>query len=133
MVTVALDLYFKSTSLRKIVDHLDQFYERHLHHTTILFWASVHIRADGLKARTNNNKVERLHNTVRERQKVMRGLQNDETSTEFNNGFRTFYNHIRPHMALGGETPGQAAGLDLKLGRNRWLGMIQKSIKALQE
>jgi transposase-like protein len=39
MVTVALDLYFKSTSLRKIVDHLDQFYERHLHHTTILFWA----------------------------------------------------------------------------------------------
>ncbi|MFZ3169186.1 MAG: hypothetical protein WA130_16355 [Candidatus Methanoperedens sp.] len=39
MVTVALDLYFKSTSLKKIVDHLDQFYERHLHHTTILFWA----------------------------------------------------------------------------------------------
>ena len=29
MVTVALDLYFKSISLKKIVDHLDQFYERH--------------------------------------------------------------------------------------------------------
>ena len=39
MITVALDLYFKSTSLRKIVDHIDRFYEGHLHHTTILFWA----------------------------------------------------------------------------------------------
>ena len=33
------------------------------------------------KAKTNNNKVERLHNTVRDRQKVMRGLQNDDTAT----------------------------------------------------
>lgn len=38
MVTVALDLYFKGTSSRKIVDHLDQFYERTIHHTTVLDW-----------------------------------------------------------------------------------------------
>ena len=38
MVTVALDLYFKGTSLRKIVDHLDQFYERTVHFTTIYHW-----------------------------------------------------------------------------------------------
>lgn len=234
MVTVALDLYFKSTSLRKITDHLDQFYERKVHHTTVLFWAkkygeiiseyaetlhpklgtiwhademklktkredwswlwhvmdnetrymvanlitkhrekedaeeifhkakahgngtkpqfmvtdglqsyheafndvfydhhrsSRHIRAEGLKARTNNNKVERLHNTVRERTKIMRGLQDDDTATEFNNGFKAFYNHIRPHQALNGRTPVQAAGIDLKLGRNRWLGMIRKSVE----
>jgi transposase-like protein len=185
MVTVALDLYFKSTSLRKIVDHLDQFYERHVDHTTVLFWAKKygeiisekreiedatgvfrgakthtqgakpelvitdglqsyhdafnkvfydnkqtceHVRAEGIRARVNNNKVERLHNTVRERQKVMRGLQDDDTATEFNNGFKAFYNHIRPHMALKGKTPAQAAGIDLKLGRNRWMGMIQKSV-----
>jgi transposase-like protein len=36
--TVALDLYFKGTSLRKIVDHLEQFYERKLDHTTVLYW-----------------------------------------------------------------------------------------------
>lgn len=235
MVTVALDLYFKSTSLRKIVDHLDQFYERKIHHTTVLFWArkygeiisryaetlepklgsiwhsdemkiktkrddyqwlwhimdgetrylvanlitktrenedaeelfhkakthsngskpeyvvtdglqayhgafnkefydhhrsSTHIRAAGLTAaRTNNNKAERLHNTVRDRSKTMRGLQNDETAAEFNNGFKAFYNHIRPHTALEGKTPAEAAGLDLELGRNRWLGMIQKSVE----
>jgi putative transposase len=38
MVTVALDLYFKGTSLRKIVDHLDQFYERTVHFTTVYHW-----------------------------------------------------------------------------------------------
>jgi len=90
--------------------------------------SSVHVKADRLKARTNNNKVERLHNTVRERQKVMRGLQNDDTATTFNDGFKAFYNHIRPHMALKGNTPAQAAGIDSKLGRNRWLGIIQKSV-----
>ncbi len=66
--------------------------------------------------------VERLH--IRERQKTMRGLQNDDTATEFNNGFKAFYNHIRPHMALDGKTPTKAAGIDLKLGRKLWMGMI---------
>ncbi|HEY9245619.1 MAG TPA: DDE-type integrase/transposase/recombinase [Candidatus Methanoperedens sp.] len=88
-----------------------------------------HVAAAGLRARVNNNRVERLHNTVRERNKTMRGLQNDDTATEFNNGFKAFYNHIRPHQALKGKTPAQAAGIDLKLGRNRWMGMIQKSVK----
>ncbi len=32
-------------------------------------------------------------------------------------------------MVLKGKTPAQAAGIDLKLGRNRWMGMIQKGIK----
>ncbi len=83
----------------------------------------------GKKASVNNNKVERLHNTVRERTKTMRGLQNDDTATEFNNGFKAFYNRIRPHQALDGRTPAQAAGINLNLGRNRWLGMIQKSVE----
>jgi hypothetical protein len=59
----------------------------------------------------------------------MQGLQNDDTATEFNNGFKAFYNHIRPHQALNGKTE-QVAGIDLQLGRNRWMGMIQKSIES---
>ena len=38
VVTVALDLYFKGTSLRKIQDHMRQFYNLNLSHTTIHFW-----------------------------------------------------------------------------------------------
>jgi len=38
-------------------------------------------------------------------------------------GFRIHYNFVREHMGLG-RTPAEAAGLDLPLLRNRWLGLI---------
>jgi transposase-like protein len=38
LILTALDLYFKGLSLRKVKDHLRQFYGRDLHHTTILKW-----------------------------------------------------------------------------------------------
>lgn len=38
MITAALAPYFKSTSLRKIADHLEQIYERKIHFTTIYYW-----------------------------------------------------------------------------------------------
>lgn len=231
MVTVALDLYFKGASLRKITDHLEQFYERKLDHTTILYWVkkysaiisqyaetlspplggiwhademkvktkrdewswlwhvmdsetrfmvanlvtkqrevgdaqelfkeareagkpellithglqsyhrafnkefyghhqeSEHVVAEGLTARSNNNKVERLHNTVRERVKVMRGLHSDKSAAVFNEGFKTYYYYIRPNQALKGKTPAEVAGVDLKLGENKWLGLVKKATK----
>jgi len=38
IILTALDLYFKGLSLRKVRDHLEQFYGQRLHHTTILKW-----------------------------------------------------------------------------------------------
>ena len=38
VITVTLDLYMKGCSLRKISDHLDQFYGIKVNHTTILRW-----------------------------------------------------------------------------------------------
>jgi len=55
--------------------------------------------------------------------------KNDNTATDFNKSFNAFYNHTKPRQALDSRTPAQAAGIDLKLGRNRWMGMIQKSVE----
>lgn len=85
--------------------------------------------AEGLTARSNNNKVEPWHNTVRERVKVMRGLHSDKSAAKFNEGFKAYYNFVRPNQALGGKTPAEVAGIDLKLGENRWLGLIKGSVK----
>lgn len=234
MITAALDLYFKSTSLRKIADHLEQFYERKIHFTTIYYWVKKygeiiseytetltptlgniwhtdemkiktkredwawlwniidgetrylianlitqsrdnddathafnaarthvpsikprfiitdglpaynegffqtyydakwtceHIRSVGIRSKVNNNRIERFNNTVRERNKTMRGLHNDNTAMVFNKGFKAYYNHIRRHQSLQGMTPAQAAGININLGENRWKDLIQKSIE----
>ena len=86
-----------------------------------------HIRCAGFIAKTNNNAVERLHNTIREREKVMRGMQNDETGKVLMDGFKDYYNFIRPHMGIKGQTPAEAAGIDLELGRNRIKNLIRQS------
>jgi transposase-like protein len=91
-----------------------EFYDHHQE--------SEHVVAEGLTARSNNNKVERLHNTVRERVKVMRGLHSDKSAAVFNEGFKAYYNFVRPNQALGGKTPAEVAGVNLKLGENRWGG-----------
>ena len=38
LITLVMDLYFKGVSLRKIKDHLSQFYGRKIHHETIRRW-----------------------------------------------------------------------------------------------
>lgn len=86
-----------------------------------------HIRSAGIRSRENNNNVERLQGTVRERNKVMRGLKNPETP--ITDGFQIYYNFIRSHMSLDGKTPAEASGIDLELGENKWLSLLQKSLK----
>lgn len=46
-------------------------------------------------------------------------------------GNRVFYNFVRPHMALDGQTPAEAAGIDLNLEGNRWMQLI-RAAKASQ-
>ena len=88
-----------------------------------------HIRKPRFIDHANNNIVERLNGTVREREKVMRGMKNDITAEELVNGFRTYYNFVRPHQSLDGKTPAEASGLNLKLGQNKWISLIKKASK----
>jgi len=230
IVTLALDLYMKGLSLRKVTDHLEQFFGTKVHYSTVLRWIDKYTKlvngyvedlkpelsdvwhvdemmiktggkwswlwncmdrdtrfllanlvtstrevkdarrifqeakatakakpqavvTDGLQAykkafnkefytmkkpRTehvrmprftdemNNNMVERLHGTVRERDKVMRGMKGKETATALMEGLKNYYNFLRPHMGIENEIPAQKAGLDLELGRNKWLSIIRK-------
>jgi transposase-like protein len=233
IVTLALDLYFKGVSLRKITDHIKQFYGLKVHFSTILRWIQKYVQVmkeyvndftpqvsdiwhvdetivnvkgqcrwlwnlmdndtrfilamqlsksreipdarkvfaeakdiakvkpqivvtDGLRAyedafnkefftlrkprtkhlrlasirdKVNNNPIERFHGTVRERGKVMRALKQDAPTNQIIEGFRIYYNFIRPHMALNGLTPAEVANIRLQLGQNKWEDLIRKSVK----
>jgi len=74
---------------------------------------------------SENNRVERLNNTLRERTKTMRGFSNMRSAQRFADGYRFYYNFIRPHGGLDGETPAEAAGLKRDAGHsNRWFRLL---------
>jgi transposase-like protein len=92
--------------------------------------ATVHVREIAItNGERNNNKIERLHGSMRQRNKVQRGLKEVEPSKAFVQGFKTYYNFIRPHMALGGKTPAEMAGINLELDGNKWAEIIKISAK----
>ena len=72
----------------------------------------------------HNNKMERMNGEIRDREKVMRSLKKPDTPIL--TGMQIFHNYVRPHMALDGKTPSQAAGIDVQ-GENRWLTLIQNA------
>lgn len=74
------------------------------------FPQAVHVSGVGIQGRLNNNRMERYHGTFKERSKVMRSLKKPDSA--FIEGQRVYYNFIRPHQALNGQTPAQAAGLE---------------------
>ena len=75
-----------------------------------------------------NNRVERYHGTWKERCKVMRGLENTDTSKEMLQNYRTYYNFFRPHQALNGCTPSEMAGINFNNGNNKILSLLEKSL-----
>jgi transposase-like protein len=74
---------------------------------------SISIGHEGL-----NSKVERLHGTIREREKVMRGTQTRETAQKVVDAMRINYNFVREHSTIH-KTPAEKAGIKLNLGENK--------------
>jgi len=87
-----------------------------------------HIQIKGQTARANM-KVERLHSSIREREKIVRAFKNPETAKKILGGWQIYYNYIRPHQTLNGFTPAEASGIQLGLEENKWLSLIRQSSK----
>jgi len=104
MVTDGLPSYKKAFN--------SEFYDHHLSCTHIALQES------------SNNVLEWMHGTIREREKIMRGIKRDDTPIIPMN--RIYYNFVRPHMGLGGATPADAAGVGL-VGGNKWLSLLNLS------
>lgn len=74
------------------------------------------------KPHATNNRIERLNGTLRERVKVQRGWKSKKSAVA--EGMRLQYNFVKPHMALEGKTPAQAAGLDVK----GWQDLLKRAV-----
>jgi transposase InsO family protein len=83
-----------------------------------------HVEHVTWKGDKGNQKMEAFNGTVRSREKVMRSLKREDSPIL--DGYQIFHNHMRPHMGLGGKTPAEVAGIQVK-GKNKWLTLIQNA------
>ena len=88
--------------------------------------STEHIRHIRLAGDWNNNKMERMNGEIRDRERVMRGLETKDSPIL--TGYQLFHNYIRPHMALDNRTPADMAGIDIR-GENKWLTIIQNAAR----
>ena len=80
----------------------------------------------GIRARETNNVVERLHGTLKDRTRCMRGLKSYDSTKLLLEGWSVHYNCVRPHQSLGNKTPAQAARMQVP---NTWKGLIDEATK----
>jgi len=75
-----------------------------------------------------NYKIERFHNTLRERTKVMRGFHGCISSAQtLMKGFEIYYNWIRNHQGIECLTPSQIACPNVQIeNKNGWLELIER-------
>jgi len=83
------------------------------------------IKKVGLRAVNSNNSVERLHGTLKDRIKPMRGLKGMETVRTLLEGWVVHYNYVREHQTIG-KTPAQASGIEME---KSWHTLVKKAIR----
>jgi putative transposase len=92
------------------------------HHQSVKLHQKV-----GIRARKTNNVIERLHVTLKDRTKPMRGLGEMGTAKVLLDGWNVHYNFVRPHQSLKGKTPAEVAGSNIHI-ENGWKDLIGLAI-----
>ena len=94
---------------------------------------TTHIKYPSISHTINNNRIERLHNEIREKTNNMRGVGNHKSAEIFAEFLRIYHNYVREHTALENQTPAEVAGINLKLGSNRLYSLIRQSAQKFNE
>jgi len=97
-------------------------YDNHTHKYKVF-----HKVVNGSKGEGFNVPIERFHNDVRDRTKIMRGFHGSVRSADtILKGFVVYYNFIRKHQGIN--CPPYELATDIKLKNpNRWIGLIGMS------
>ena len=72
----------------------------------------AHLQLSRFNVQPDLTLMERYHVTLRDRTKVMRGMQNMDAAELIMRGWRVHYNFFKPHQDLNHKTPREAAHAD---------------------
>lgn len=74
----------------------------------------------------NNNSIERYNGKIKDRMNGMRkGFSSFSGAKNFMNLQCVIHNFVNPHQELKDKTPAEMAEINLKLGRNKILGLVR--------
>ena len=91
------------------------------------FGIPIKAKKNGLKH--NNNHIERYNQDIKDRIKTMRNFGSNKGAEYFLNLKHIIHNFVNPHMQINGNTPAEAAEIDLNLGRRKLLNLIRRCSK----
>ena len=93
------------------------------------FGVPIACKKYGLKH--NNNAIERYNGKIKDRIKNIRsGFKSFDDAENFMNLRRVIHNFVNPNQQLNGKTPAEIAEINLKLERNKLLGLIEYLAKS---
>jgi transposase-like protein len=92
---------------------------------------SEHIQSRPFAKEDDTQRIERWHETLKERTKIMKGLKSLDSGMAFIDGFLVYYNYFRPNEALDGKTPAESAGI--KFPYKNWAEIINQPVSKQTE
>ncbi|HUW44285.1 MAG TPA: DDE-type integrase/transposase/recombinase [Dehalococcoidia bacterium] len=94
---------------------------------TALGGYTEHLQGSPFKiASESTSRIERFHETLKERTKVMKAFRDIETLITFASGFLAYYNFLKPHEALKGKTPAEKAKIRYKA--KTWVDVVNMPV-----
>jgi len=123
---VLKEAYARTGIIPKVImtDHL----EAYIYGIKLTFGDKAkHLQVKKFTAKPNNNIIERMQSTIKERTKVMRDLKSLDTAQLILDGFLVNYNYFRPHETLK-TTPANKA--QVQFPYDNWESLIKHSEEA---
>jgi putative transposase len=71
-----------------------------------------HIQSYPTAKENDTQRIERFHETLKDRTKVFKAFRDVETLIQFADGWLVYYNYFKPHLSLDGKTPAEEAKIN---------------------
>ena len=123
--------YFKDGEDERIIFVCDKFANyksafNKLFYRTCKLTFGVPIACKKYNLKHNNNPIERYNGKIKDRIKNIRsGFKSFDDAKCFMDLRRVINNFVNPHQELNGKTPAEKAEINLELGRNKLLKLIE--------
>jgi transposase-like protein len=90
-----------------------------------------HVSDKPLVARDSSGWIKLFHDSLKDRNRVMRDFRKPETANLIIEGWLIHYNYFRPNAALNNRTPAEAAGIRFIYGK--WLDVLKNHAPAYRQ